>query len=194
MNAWQQIPPQPIQVIDTRPASEFRQGFLPGAINLPFANIPTYGPGVIPNQMSLIWILSEASEVDILEATLADTPYQEFSQGFILWEQISDQAVSTLATIRVDDFMNLPSKTYQLLDVRHPDEITRPAPPENLISIPLQTLIEARNHLAQETIIYILCGSGNRATTAASFLSQLGYQTQVIEGGMKAVQAYLQEK
>src|SRR5699024_7632047 len=77
---------------------------------------------------------------------------------------------------------------YILLDLRHPDEITRLAPEENLINIPLEDLPSTYQKLDKDQKIYTLCGSGNRATAAASFLANKGYKPVVIEGGMKAVQ------
>lgn len=49
----------------------------------------------------------------------------------------------TSAEITAADFLQLPDdQDYVLLDLRHPDEITRPAPEKNLVNIPLEKLAD----------------------------------------------------
>ena len=116
---------------------------------------------------------------------------QGFTQlaGYLLIADVPQADLQTQATITAADFINLPAGDFTLLDVRHPDEITRPAPEKQLQNIALEELAFNYERLQPGQTIYTLCGSGNRATAAASFLAVKGYQPVVIEGGMKAVQA-----
>jgi rhodanese-related sulfurtransferase len=56
-------------------------------------------------------------------------------------------------------------------------------PEKNRINIPLKTLYKDFEKLDKNKRIYIFCGSGNRATTAASYLKVRGYEVVVITGG-----------
>ncbi|XJS11796.1 rhodanese-like domain-containing protein [Aerococcaceae bacterium WGS1372] len=69
--------------------------------------------------------------------------------------------------------------------------MTRPAPEVSLVNIPLENLHNDYSILDAKSKIYTLCGSGNRATTATSFLIDKGYDVKVIDGGMKAMNEHL---
>lgn len=97
-----------------------------------------------------------------------------------------------LATISPEAFFDLDGD-YILLDLRDHQEITRPAPEKHLLNIPTPQLANRINELDPDKTIYTLCGSGGRATLAAIYLANHGYKTCIIEGGMKAVQAYQQK-
>ena len=71
-----------------------------------------------------------------------------------------------MAVVKNDD--------YILVDVRHPDEITRPAPEKNLVNIPFEDLVNDYQSLDTSKQIFTLCGSSNRSTAAASFLESKG--------------------
>ena len=67
-------------------------------------------------------------------------------------------------------FLQLKMTIFYLIS-EHPDEITRPAPEENLINIPLEDLPSTYQKLDKNQMIYTLCGSGNRATCSCLFSS-----------------------
>lgn len=193
MQELSQIPNQAHQLIDTRLAKDFRQGHIPGSVNLTIANIEKYWQGVMNNTPPIVWIIDSLDSLTNLENILQQmvwNPQQSF--GYLLWSTLQDIEHEKSQTISVDKFFHQTDDSYQLLDVRHPDEITRPAPKKNLISIPLQSLRHHLQTLDSRNPIYTLCGSGNRATTASSVLKKAGLQAIVIDGGMKAVQAYLE--
>ena len=103
------------------------------------------------------------------------------------------QAKQPIALVLDADLENQLPELERQLDsqgfTQLPDEITRPAPEKQLQNIALEELAFNYERLQPGQTIYTLCGSGNRATAAASFLAVKGYQPVIIEGGMKAVQA-----
>ena len=109
--------------------------------------------------------------------------------GHLLINNIPKEQLQQSDTIPAKAFLNLPpSGQFTLLDVRHPDEITRPAPQVNLINTPLEDLSKNNSSLAKEKAVYTLCGSGHRGTTASSFLEMKGYHTVIIDSGMKGIE------
>lgn len=175
-------------LIDLRSQKEFQKGHIKGALNLNPKNLGKYGKAFLKKGEELVLVVSEENNVEI--AALVEESGLENVFGYLIAEEVTDQ--ETIQTITAEEFMVLEGD-FLLLDVRHPDEITRPAPQMNLVSIPLEDLSEKYKELAAKQPIYTLCGSGNRATAAASFLTDKGYQTIVIEGGMGAVEAVSSE-
>lgn len=178
------------QYIDVRPASAFQTGHLPNSLNIGVNNLATYGESLWENERPIVFILSADIHPDAVQAALEGTGHPEI-MGYIRMESVPAKDLVTLDTLAVEDFMALNTDDYQLLDVRTTEEITRQAPTKNLVHLPLADLAQNVDQLDPNTMIYTLCGSGNRATIASSLLKQKGFnQTTVLEDGMKAVEAY----
>lgn len=182
-------PKSDAQYIDTRNQESFQSGHLTGALSLNLSNFKKYGKHLIDRDKTIILIL-ESEEEELFKQYQAISEEQKLPliEGYILGADIPIEHLEELTTISAAKFMKVTEK-YVLLDIRSAEEITRPAPEDNLKSIPLQELAERFNEIDEGLTIYTLCGSGNRATTAASYLKQRGYHVIVIAGGMKAVQA-----
>ena len=107
-----------------------------------------------------------------------------------MFAELPADSLQSIDTISAEDFLSLPiDDSFTLLDLRQAAEITRPAPDRNLSNIPIEELAKEYTKLEEKQKIYTLCGSGGRATAAASFISDKGYKPIVITGGMKAVKA-----
>lgn len=84
-----------------------------------------------------------------------------------------------------------------ILDVREPGELQKEGKVSGSLHIP-RGLLEAKadpesggaesalTSRRDDAKVYVLCASGARAALAAHTLSQMGYDTALIEGGMKA--------
>lgn len=176
------------QLIDVRGQLDYQAGHGPKTLNLNPSNFKKYASSFIASDQAIIFIINEESKdfIDELELLSQEVGFIDV-QGYILAHDIPIESRQQIKSINVHDFLAV-KDDYILLDLRHPDEITRPAPEENLINIPLEDLPSTYQKLDKDQKIYTLCGSGNRATAAASFLVNKGYKPVVIEGGMKAVQ------
>ncbi|WP_161878269.1 rhodanese-like domain-containing protein [Alkalibacterium sp. MB6] len=176
------------QLIDCRSQHDFQGGHLKQSLNLTASNFKKYATYYLDVDQPLVFIVGskEEAELDNLSDSADDLGFNQVS-GYIHVEDIPAEALETLGTTAPKDFLSK-EDDYILLDVRHPDEITRPAPKKNLINIPFEDLITDYCSLDSEKVIYTLCGSGGRSTAAASFLKAKGLNPHVIEGGMKAVQ------
>lgn len=175
-------------LIDIRTQYAFQAGHLKGALNLNPGNFKKFAPNYIRPSEEVILITEEECLSDLkFIANHVEDLGLDIIQGYLLIEEVPVEDLHALSTISAEDFLNLDSP-YILLDVRHPDEITRPAPKKNLTNVPFENLPNKYDSLDKKQTIYTLCGSGNRSTAAASYLLSKGYKAIVIEGGMKAIQ------
>lgn len=166
-------------LVDIRDNAAFRTGHLKNSLNVTPKQFPKYGKSLIDNNRQVIAVVDSEADLNAIE--------NQVLSGYILFDKINQADLVTIDTISAADFLVL-SGDYTLLDLRHPDEITRPAPEENLVNIPLEDLADNLDQLNKESDIYLLCGSGARATAGASYLERHGFnQTNVIEGGIKSV-------
>lgn len=178
------------QLVDIRNQEQFQEGHIEGSINLNTRNLLIYGPNLLKEYKNVVLITSkdESTQIDEIVKN-AEKFGLDYISGYMIFEEIPPNILQTAPTISVQKYFEK-TDDYVLLDVRQPGEITREAPKKNLVHIPLKSLAEDYNIIDKKAIVYTLCGSGNRATTASSFLSINGYDTVVIEGGMSAVEDY----
>lgn len=175
------------QLIDLRDQNEFRAGHIKQSINLIPKNLTKYASHYIKPDQPIILITD--SKDDTMQNKLFKIENQlDLSEeiGFMSIDEYPTHELQTTDSASAEEFLNN-TTDYVLLDVRHPDEITRPAPEDFLVNIPFEKLADDYDKLGVNLTIYTLCGSGNRGTAAASFLQSKGYHPIVIEGGMKAI-------
>lgn len=73
----------------------------------------------------------------------------------------------------------------QLVDVRETDE-WRAGHIEGALHIPMGSLSERRDELAEDRRIVAVCRSGNRSGQVVAALRQAGYDAENLDGGMGA--------
>ena len=179
------------QVVDTRSQADYQQGHLKHSLNLNIGNFKTYALNFLVLDQPLVFVTGSDSEPDELYEIAKEHGFTDV-EGYLSIEAVSAENLEQTALISAEEFLKTEGD-FILLDVRHPDEITRKAPEKNLANIPLESLADSIEQLDSTKKVYTLCGSGNRGTTASSFLAGKGFKTTVIAGGMKAVEA-LQNK
>ena len=186
--SYEQISGQ--QMVDLRSQKEFQRGHLQGSLNLIPRNLLKYGTQFLSKNQAVVLIVAKENFQE-LPALVEEAKARgiENISAYLLAEEIPESNLEITQTIPAADFMTLEGD-YRLLDLRHPDEITRPAPKKHLVNIPIEELPENYSQLDSNLNVYTLCGSGGRATAAASYLKKQGYQPIVIEGGMKAIEAF----
>lgn len=173
-------------LIDIRSQHDYQNGHLKNSFNLNPKNFNKYGQHLFSFDQPIVFISDEANELETLQTAAREAGFTEIV-GYLLIDDVPNEKLQQSRTIPAADFL-AKEEDYILLDVRHPDEITRPAPEKNLVNIPLEDIANDLKSLDNNKEIYTLCGSGNRGTSAASYLESNGYKATVIEGGMKAIQ------
>lgn len=176
------------QLVDVRTQHGYQAGHLKKSLNLNPGNFKTYATYYLDLNQPVIFIVDSEDKNQRAELSKManDLGFTQIN-GYLLIDEVPKENLQPTETILAADFLNQ-SADYILLDVRHPDEITRPAPEKNLVNIPFEDLANNYQSLSTSKQIFTLCGSGNRSTAAASFLESKGLHPKVVEGGMKAIQ------
>lgn len=176
------------QLVDIRAQVDYQTGHLEHSLNLNIGNFKTYALDFLKVDQPFVFVTGTDSvaERDELCEIAKEHGFTNI-EGYLPIEAVPAEKLVQTALISAKDFFTTDGE-FILLDVRHSDEITRQAPEKNLVNIPLETLAASTDLLERNKKIYTLCGSGNRGTTAASYLANKGFQTTVIAGGMKAVE------
>lgn len=173
------------QLVDIRDQKDFQAGHLPGSINLTPKNFKKYAKEILNPSKRVIFIAKEEKELEEIPPLTRELGFTQADE-FLLVQELAVNQLEQLATLPAKEFLRLPpEEKFILLDVRTPSEITRPAPEANLVNLPIGTLVNQTDKFQKDHMIYTLCGSGNRSTTAASIMKKEGFDVQVIEKGIK---------
>lgn len=177
-------------IIDLRSASAYIASHIPGSTYIGPANLASLLGNFFDTESSLIFI-AENDDQDILEEAYLDAKRTGFEnikgylKGNIFDYSISGGDIDNLEYISAKDFNEIEDKL--VLDVRGVDSLDEIGRDGKSYHIPAQVIHENYQILPEAEKIYILCGSGDRATSAASYLKNLGYNPVVVLGGALAI-------
>ncbi len=178
-----------ILLLDARTKEGFIGGHIPGSVYLPKGNITAFLGSIYWPDVKIAFVI-DGKVADMEEIYWYcrrigfDNIVGYLPDGIEMWQQNGRKA-EQLATISAKAYKKMPKgDDFILLDIRDYDEVEPQDPDKNKVSIPLKSLYESLDELHhEEKTYYILCGSGNRATTAAAYLRKKGYEVVVITGG-----------
>ena len=183
-----------IILLDARSKEAHFGGHIPGSIYMPKDQLSTFlGAMYWPDQKIAFAVDGNQGEVEELYWYARRTGFDNIV-GYLpnaskKWEE-SGYELEKMATINAKKFSELPEDgNYTLLDIRKTEEIEPQDPENNRINLPLQKISESLEMLSKDKPIYILCGSGDRATIAAAYLNIKGYVALVITGGVRMLAA-----
>ncbi|MBV1757675.1 MAG: MBL fold metallo-hydrolase [Dethiosulfatibacter sp.] len=177
-----------ILLIDARSKEGYIGGHIPGSIFLPKGNLSAFlGSIYLPEEKIAFVIdgmMGEMEEIYWYCRRMGfDNIVGYLPEGIEMWQQ-KGHAVDQLATISAKEYKEMPKgDDFILLDIRDYFEMEKRDPDKNKVSIPLKSLYDNIDKLNKDKTLYILCGSGNRSTTAAAYLKMRGYDVIVITGG-----------
>lgn len=172
-------------VIDTRPASEYAAGHLPGTINIPFNSSFVTWAG---------WLVEGDEFYLIADAATAKARLGELARSLALigFDRVSgyfDASVAAgPATVRQIDVRELSErlKDVTVVDVRSANEWAS-SRIGGAVHVPLGYLADRTAELPRERPIVVQCQSGARSSIAASVLERLGVTNVMnLSGGMSA--------
>ena len=182
-------------LVDLRPKEAFFGGHIPGSLYMNPANLAVFLGAILDLDTPIVFLL-DSGQVEHLEEIYFQSRRVGFEQirGFITtaiedW-QTQGRSLATLATVSATEFLELqrtPATDYVLLDVRKDHESEAGDPQTNRLPIPLEELHGRNGEIPRDRPVYVLCASGNRATTAGSLLQKLGCDVTVITGGVKGL-------
>jgi len=177
-------------IIDTRSPHQFGEGHIPGAIGvfLHGSAFPTRVGFVAPPESRLLLVVTD--ERDLVEATTQlavvafDSVLGFLDGGMEAWRE-AGLPLQTLDQITVNDLYAL-RPDLQVLDTRDRNEWNE-GHIQGAVSIPYYEIEQRLPELKADQPLAVICGSGQRSTTASSLLQRHGF-TQLLNvvGGMEA--------
>ena len=163
-------------ILDTRPAAEFAQGFIPGSIFIGLEGqfAPWVGALIPDVAQEIILVTSDGKEEETVRR-LARVGYDNvrgyLDGGIRAWNDSLD-SIGRLEASQVEQGLAV---NELLIDVRKPGEYES----EHLAdvpSIPLDFINERMAEFPKDKELVLLCGGGYRSMIAASILKARGFE------------------
>jgi glyoxylase-like metal-dependent hydrolase (beta-lactamase superfamily II)/rhodanese-related sulfurtransferase len=163
-------------ILDTRPATEFAQGFIPGSIFIGLEGqfAPWVGALIPDIKQEIILVTPDGKEEETVRR-LARVGYDNvrgyLDGGIRAWEGTLD----SIGRVEASDVEQGLTANERLIDVRKPGEYES----EHLVdvpSIPLDFINECMAEFPKDKELVLLCGGGYRSMIAASILKSRGFE------------------
>lgn len=175
-------------VLDTRMELGFTAAHVPGAISIWPHGVPGWAGWFLPYDKPILLV----SDVDDVSPTVRDLlriGYDRvegsLSGGMHAWLS-SGLDTESIGVVTVQQLCHVLDQNEEvwILDVRSPEEVARQAIP-GARNIHLSRVPEQSEEVPRDRPVHIFCGSGMRATVAASLLQREGWDNlTVILGGL----------
>jgi len=179
MQLWLDPTSRPGYLIDIRTHAAFRDNHIPGSINMPGDLLSAYGGWLLEYQKPIMFVAENSIDANASAAQLwrmgfthvvghiSDIPIP------VTKHDINNQALVTVTADVVEFRLQESRDNWILLDVRKHDEvIDKPLP--GALHTYLGYMKEKQANFNADVHYTCMCGSGKRATVAASYLKHLG--------------------
>jgi glyoxylase-like metal-dependent hydrolase (beta-lactamase superfamily II)/rhodanese-related sulfurtransferase len=181
-------------VLDTRRATVFTQGFVPGSISIGLeGRFAEWAGSLLSFDQPIILVTEQGKEKESV-VRLARVGFDKIAGclqgGFQAWKN-SGEEIDMIIDIEPDELMmDLPfDENLVVLDVRKPTEFAD-GHISNAVNIPLNDMSDPGNlaNINEEDNLYIHCGGGYRSVIAASLLKKQGlHNLRNILGGWNKI-------
>ncbi len=179
-------------VLDTRPASEFAAGHVPGAMHMGLSGqFASWGGTLLPAGAPIVLVTEDEERVAESQTRLArvgiETIVGFLGGGIAAWDAAGLPLAKT-EQVGVDELAARIAEggAGQVLDVRRPGE-WKAGHIASALHIPLNELSARAAELDPSRPTHIICASGYRSSIATSLLEQKGFTHTVnVVGGMTA--------
>jgi hydroxyacylglutathione hydrolase len=168
-------------IVDVRTMEAFSAAHIPGAINIPFGpNLPTWAGWVLPYDRPTLIVPGHPDQVPEVSRHLTrvgfDSIHGWLDGGMEAWE-MGGFPVETVHTIPAHELANeLKAGSRQtVVDVRTEKEWNA-GHIDGAIHVHGGTLQDRFAEIPRDVPVSVICGSGYRATIAASFLQREGFR------------------
>ncbi|UYZ64983.1 MBL fold metallo-hydrolase [Hymenobacter weizhouensis] len=155
-----------VVVLDTRPAEQFRQGHLPGAINLMDGGKFETWLGSIVGPEEPFYLLADSQiALDTVIRKAAKIGYEGNIKGALL---TPSHLPATSPTVEVEQVRQNPQQ-FTIVDIRNRAEAKQPIF-DNALLIPLPELRERAHEVPRDKPVLVHCAGGYRSAAGASIL------------------------
>jgi len=180
-------------VLDTRHEQIFKNGFLPGSININIDdNFAPWVGTVIENIKSPILVIADEGREEEVVTRLARVGYDNtigYLKGGVASWQESGREVESIVSISADELKMKMIGKINIVDVRKESEfISERLDSEMVSNRPLDFINSNMDQYNTEDEYYVHCGGGFRSMIAASILKANGIKNVIdIDGGFNAM-------
>lgn len=167
-------------ILDTRPATIFTQGFVPGSIFIGLEGRFAEWAGNILSFTQPMLLITEPGKEEETVIRLARVGFSKMEGylkgGFAAWEKAGEK-IDLVIDVESDELaMDIPhDQNLQVVDVRNPAEFTE-GHVKNAINLPLNEMRDLAliADFEENQNLYVHCGGGYRSVIACSLMKSHG--------------------
>lgn len=181
-------------ILDSRNASVFAQGFIPGAVNIGLeGRFAEWAGSLLPFDKPLLLVTEAGKEKETI-VRLARVGFEKImgflKDGYEAWKEAGEKT-DMIIEVEPDELLLDAAFDHKMLvlDVRKPIEYAEGHLPE-AINLPLSEMNDPASmaSLEEHQNLYIHCGSGYRSIIACSLLKRQGiHNLRNVAGGWNAI-------
>lgn len=170
--------PEGATVVDARSRDAYARGHLPGSLGIEVRDsFGTWVGWMIERETQIVLVLDEDQDPEEPLRQLARIGYDSIV-GIV---RPDDRFSESYETVDVPTFAEAFVRGEQVLDVRSPEEIEDDgAFPDAIVSYVPDLARAIPDELNRDTPVWLLCGTGYRATIAAGIMQRQGFQPVVL--------------
>ena len=182
-------------IVDTRPATEFTTGFIPGAIFIGMeGKFEEWASALLPRDNPILLVAAVGNEEEA-EKRLLKCGFNKIAGslagGFDTWRNAGEK-IDLIIDIEPDELgMDIPfDNNLTVLDVRTFEEFSK-GHVKDAVNLPLNEMNDVAQlaDFEENQNLYIHCAGGYRSVIAASLLKREGYfSVRNILGGFEKMQ------
>lgn len=155
-------------IIDARPAEQFRQGHLEGAINIPDDNkFENWLGTLIAPEEKFYLIAAGKDDLEIVIRKAAKIGYEQFIEAGVVAAEVEG---ATLETAPTEELKKHPGE-FHIVDVRNENEVEEEEIFQKAKHIPLTDLREKLKEIPDNKPIAVHCAGGYRSAIASSIIA-----------------------
>jgi glyoxylase-like metal-dependent hydrolase (beta-lactamase superfamily II)/rhodanese-related sulfurtransferase len=167
-------------VLDTRRASEFTEGFIPGSVSIGLdGRFAEWAGSLLPFDAPLLLVADQGKEKESiirLARVGLDKVQGHLGGGYDAWKN-SGEKTDMIINVEADELiMDIPfDPNLTVIDVRKPTEFAE-GHLKDALNIPLSDMIDPASmaNIEDEQNVYVHCAGGYRSVIAVSLLKRQG--------------------
>ena len=172
--------PDGVTVVDARPRDRYAAGHLPGALGVELRDdFGTWVGWLTEHNTPLVLILDDDQDSDEAVRQLIRIGYDDI-RGIA---RNPESGLTSYRTVSLEEFAAAAETGAQLLDVRAPNEWETGIVEGSVLSYVPDLAVSTPPGLDPAEPVWVVCGSGYRASIAAGILQDRGYEPVVLSTG-----------
>jgi hydroxyacylglutathione hydrolase len=181
-------------VLDVRSKEAFTGAHLPGSLAIALDKVSSYAAWYLDYEKPVCLVANRPEEIETAVRYLVRLGYEDIpaflAGGMFKWE-VSGRPFARMKAVHAEELVNMleEEEDFVLLDVRSTEEYEGGHLP-TAVNIHMGELPHRSGEVPRDKKVVTFCGSGERATIAASLLSMYGHvRVETCFGSMAACSA-----